>query len=57
VSTGGYIAVAWLVTFAVVAAYAMWVLRRGRELSARVPEAERRWMTARDGGPHPHGER
>jgi heme exporter protein CcmD len=44
VSTAGYIALAWIVTFVVVGAYAAWVLRRGRELSRRVPEDERRWM-------------
>lgn len=43
-STNGYIAVAWLVTFLTIAVYALWVLRRGRELSRRVPEDERRWM-------------
>jgi heme exporter protein CcmD len=57
VSTGGYIAVAWLVTFAVVAAYALWILRRGRELTEQVPEDERRWMTSRAGAGHgPDGE-
>jgi hypothetical protein len=43
-STGGYIALAWIVTMVVVAAYSYWVIRRGRELSSRVPEEDRRWM-------------
>lgn len=40
----GYIAIAWIVTLAAVALYAAWVIRRGREVSAEVPEEERRWM-------------
>lgn len=43
-TTTGYIALAWVVTFGVVALYAAWILHRGRELSRRVPEDERRWM-------------
>ncbi|MGI9578025.1 MAG: hypothetical protein ACR2OH_07500 [Microthrixaceae bacterium] len=43
-STEAYIAVAWIVTMAVLAAYSYWVIRRGKELSAQVPEEERRWM-------------
>lgn len=43
-STTAYIATAWIVTFAVIALYAAWLLRRGRELSQRVPEERRRWM-------------
>jgi hypothetical protein len=43
-STGGYIALAWIVTFVAIGAYSAWVLRRGRDLSQRVPEEERRWM-------------
>jgi hypothetical protein len=43
-STTSYIALAWIVTFVVVGAYAAGVLRRGRELSQRVPEDARRWM-------------
>lgn len=39
-----YIATAWIVTFVVLAAYAAWILRRGRALSRRVPEEDRRWM-------------
>ena len=37
---------AWVVTFAVVAGYALWVLARGRRLSREVAPEERRWMTA-----------
>lgn len=43
-STWGYVALAWIVTFAVVGAYAAHLVRRGRELSKRVPEEDRRWM-------------
>jgi heme exporter protein CcmD len=43
-STNAYIAIAWAVTFAVIALYAAWIVRRGRELSRRVPEEDRRWM-------------
>jgi hypothetical protein len=43
-STNGYIAVAWIVTFAVLALYATWMVRRGRDLSRQVPEEDRRWM-------------
>jgi len=44
VSTTGYIAAAWVGTFAAVGAYAVWILRRGRRASELVPEEERRWM-------------
>lgn len=40
----GYVTAAWVVTFAVIALYSAWVLRRGRELSKDVPEDQRRWM-------------
>ncbi len=43
-STDMYIAVAWIVTLLVLAAYAAWILRRGRALSDQVPEERRRWM-------------
>ena len=43
-STWGYVALAWIVTFAVVGAYAAHLVRRGRELSKSVPEEDRRWM-------------
>jgi len=43
-STNFYIAVAWIVTFVSLALYSLWVIRRGRELSRRVPEEQRRWM-------------
>lgn len=39
-----YVGVTWGATAAVVGGYAYWVLRRGRELSKRVPEDQRRWM-------------
>jgi len=44
----GYLLVGWGVTFAVGAAYAVNLLRRGRRLTARVPADRRRWMTADD---------
>lgn len=43
-STGGYIATAWIATFGSVGIYAAWVLRRGRRLSRSVPPDQRRWM-------------
>lgn len=43
-STTFYISVAWAVTLGVPALYALWLIRRGRELSSRVPEEQRRWM-------------
>lgn len=39
-----YVGVAWGVTVTVLATYAVAVLRRGRELSKRVPGESRRWM-------------
>ena len=39
-----YVGVAWGLTAGVVGAYTIAVLRRGRELSRRVPEDKRRWM-------------
>ena len=43
-STNGYIALAWIVTLAVIVLYAAWMLRRGRAVSRQVPEERRRWM-------------
>ncbi len=43
-STNTYIAIAWIVTLTAIALYSLWVIRRGREVSAEVPEEERRWM-------------
>lgn len=43
-STDAYIAIAWIVTMVVLAVYSLWIVRRGKELSSRVPEEERRWM-------------
>ncbi len=39
-----YIITAWVVTIGAIALYALWLVRRGRELSAQVPEESRRWM-------------
>ncbi len=38
-----YVFAAWGVSLAVLGAYALRVVRRGRSLSRRVPPAERRW--------------
>ncbi len=43
-STNGYIALAWIVTFGSVGGYAGHVIRRGRQLSKFVPAERRRWM-------------
>ena len=42
-SYGGYLAAGWLGAFALVGGYAVVTLRRGRRLSRRVPEGDRRW--------------
>jgi len=39
-----YVGVAWGATVGVLGAYTVTVLRRGRALSKRVPEDQRRWM-------------
>jgi hypothetical protein len=39
----GYIAAAWAGAFALVGGYALFVVRRGRSLSRRVPPEDRRW--------------
>ncbi len=44
----GYLLVGWGVTLGVGLAYACHLIRKGRELSARVPVERRRWMTAKD---------
>jgi heme exporter protein CcmD len=43
VTHAGYVFAAYLTTFGVLAVYALWVLARGRRLSAQVPEDRRRW--------------
>ena len=45
-SSTGYIVAAWVITFAAVAGYSLWVLVRGRRLSREVAPEQRRWMTA-----------
>ena len=42
-SDGGYLAAGWLGALVLVGGYAVVTLRRGRKLSRRVPEGERRW--------------
>jgi hypothetical protein len=39
----GYIAAGWLGAVGLIGGYALVTLRRGRKLSQRVPEGERRW--------------
>lgn len=34
----------YLITFGLIAAYAVWVVQRGRRLSAELPEEERRFL-------------
>jgi len=42
-SHGGYLAAGWIGAFVLVGGYAVVTLRRGRKLSRRVPEGDRRW--------------
>ena len=39
-----YVGVTWVATAGVIGAYAALVIRRGKQLSRRVPEDRRRWM-------------
>jgi len=39
----GYVGAAWGGAFVLIGGYALVVVRRGRKLSRRVPEGERRW--------------
>lgn len=40
----GYVVAGWGITFAVLVAYATWIVVRGRALSKQVPPEDRRWM-------------
>lgn len=40
---GGYVAAGWVGAVGLVGAYVLVTLRRGRRLSRRVPEGDRRW--------------
>ena len=42
-SDGGYVAAGWVGAVGLVGAYTLVTLRRGRRLSSRVPEGDRRW--------------
>jgi hypothetical protein len=42
-SDGGSLAAGWGATVVLIGGYALVTLRRGRRLSRRVPEGERRW--------------
>ena len=44
----GYLIVGWGTTLAVGALSSFTLLRRGRRMTARVPDGRRRWMTADD---------
>jgi hypothetical protein len=39
----GFVVAGWVGAFALVGGYALWTLCRGRKLSRRVPEGDRRW--------------
>jgi hypothetical protein len=39
----GFIAAGWLAAAGLVGAYALFIVRRGRHLSPRVPPEKRRW--------------
>ena len=40
----GFVFAGWGISAAVIGVYTLWVWRRGRALSRRVPPTERRWM-------------
>ena len=40
---GGYVAAGWVGAMVLVGGYALVTLRRGRRISRRVPEGDRRW--------------
>jgi hypothetical protein len=40
----GFILTCYLASFAAVGAVAWWALRRGRELSAQVPDEDKPWI-------------
>ena len=44
----GYLIVGWGVVLVAMAVYGASLIRRGRELSARVPADRQRWMTTPD---------
>lgn len=50
----GYIAAGWAVTFGVCGLYAVWLVTRGRAMTARVPADRRRWMTTPDDTASPY---
>jgi heme exporter protein CcmD len=39
----GFIIGSYVLTFGVVAAYAWWVVRRGRKVAEKVPDEEKYW--------------
>ncbi len=45
----GYLIAGWGITLVTLGTYALRVVRRGRNLSTRVPDAHRRWLE--DQGP------
>lgn len=40
----GYVAAGYVVVFGSIAAYAVWMVRRGRRLSHEVAAEDRRWL-------------
>ena len=40
----GYIAVSYVLVLGSTAAYAVWVIAKGRRLSRQVPPEDRRWL-------------
>jgi hypothetical protein len=44
VSDWSYVIAGWVLVLGSLAAYALWVIVRGRNLSRQVPPEERRWM-------------
>jgi hypothetical protein len=43
-SDWGYVTFGWMLTVAVLVAYTVWILVRGRSLGRRLPPEDRRWM-------------
>lgn len=43
-SQWGYVILAWVSTFAIIAVFAVLTITRGRRLSRQVPPEDRRWM-------------
>tara|TARA_B100000959_G_scaffold262497_1_gene300988 strand:+ start:411 stop:569 length:159 start_codon:yes stop_codon:yes gene_type:complete len=46
----GYLIAGWGITLGTLAIYALRLIRRGRDLSAQVPDAHRRWLEDQGSG-------